>query len=59
MYPGDMTPDRHLIDDYEDEKEEGRELNFEQHVVDQNLLNGTDNKKKDLREVKQKGKSLS
>ena len=56
---------RHLIDEDEEEEEDDvymypsdmtlmRELNFEQHVVHQNLLNGIGNKKKNLRETKEK-----
>ena len=35
-----------------------KELIFEQHVVHQKLLNGTDNKKKDLQEAKEKWVNL-
>ena len=63
--------DRHLIDDdeYEEEEEEDvymypgdmilmKELIFEQHAVHQKLMNGTENKKKDLREGKEKWVNL-
>ena len=44
MYPGDMTLDERA--------------NFEQYIVHQKLLNGTDNKKNDLREAKEKWVNL-
>ena len=44
MYPGDMTLDERA--------------NFEQHIVHQKLLNGTDNKENDLREAKEKWVNL-